>query len=279
MPRLSAGSLTTRSGSALLTTPTSHPQHAGASAAGRLAVPGTTGCSRAPAPRPAVGTAGALLCAAASTRRASCIWPFSCSRTATCRAAREPPRRLSCPRAAASRPVAVVSAAALRAPARDDTQSSAAVLGSRLVSAVGASMSFGARACGQHAAGPAACAVSDVRLAQLTQAGRATDERAVRVARRSLRSPGRRIGHALGHGRVWCPRFESEKPSRDGIPGQLEPKTPRFPDRRRRARPVDTPPTRHLATRRDPASNRDTGIFSRVELLLSQNDLQAFPRS
>jgi hypothetical protein len=43
---------------------------------------------------------------------------------------------------------------------------------------------------------------------------RATDQRAVRVARRSLRSPGRRLGHALGHGRVWCPPFESEKPSR-----------------------------------------------------------------
>jgi hypothetical protein len=146
----------------------------------------------------------------------------------------------------------------------------------------------GARASGQHAAGPAACVVSDVRRAQPTQAGKGNRRARVRVARRSLRSPGRRLGHALGPGGCGCPRFESENPSRvAGFRAKLEPKTPRFPDRRRRACPVNAPPTRasskHAGSRalrwRDPDSNRDTGIFSRVELLLSQNDLQAFPRS
>jgi hypothetical protein len=51
---------------------------------------------------------------------------------------------------------AVVSGEAHEAPAWDETQSSAAVLRSRLVSAVGASVSDGACASGQHAAGPAA---------------------------------------------------------------------------------------------------------------------------
>jgi hypothetical protein len=118
-----------------------------------------------------------------------------------------------------------------------------------------------ARATGQHAAGP----VPDVRLAQPTRAAKATDERTVRVARRSLRSPGDRLGHALGHGLVWCSQFESEKPSGDaGFRPKVEPKTPRFPDRRRRAHPVNAPPTRassnHAGSRalrwRDPDSNR-----------------------
>ena len=39
--------------------------------------------------------------------------------------------------------------------------------------------------------------------------------------RRSLRNPGRRLGHALGHGRLWCSQFESrETQSRRGIPDQ-----------------------------------------------------------
>ena len=116
-----------------------------------------------------------------------------------------------------------------QAPASDDTQTSAAVPSSRLVSEVGATCPTGLCS-GQHAAGPAARAVTDVRVA-LPHPGweRATDERAVRVARPSVRRSGRRLRHALGHGRVWCPRSESEKPSRDaGFRAKLQPKTPCF---------------------------------------------------
>jgi hypothetical protein len=57
--------------------------------------------------------------------------------------------------------------------------------------------------------------MTDVRLAQPTQAGKG-DRRASGSSCTTLpRSPGRRLGHALGHGRVWCPQFESEKPSGD----------------------------------------------------------------
>jgi len=72
-----------------------------------------------------------------------------------------------------------------------------------------------ARASGQHAG--TALELTNVRLAQPTRLGRATDERAVRVARRSLRSPGRRLGRAWGHGRAWCPQFESKKPGREAV--------------------------------------------------------------
>jgi hypothetical protein len=77
---------------------------------------------------------------------------------------------------------------------------------------------------------------------------------------------------------VWCSQFESEKPSRDaGFRAKLEPKTPRFPDRRRRARPVNAPPIRasgnHAGSRalrwRDPDSNRghhDFQSWSRISL-------------
>ena len=157
----------------------------------------------------------------------------------------------------------------------DDTQSSAAVLSSRLVSAVGASMSDGPRV---RPARRGTGGLSRVRRA-LSSAHpgweTATDERAVRVGRRSLRSPGR----PLGHGRVWCPQFESEQPSRDAGFG---PKSNRrhhaFPTGEgERAQSIPRRPE-HLETMRDPGlrdvetgtRTGDTTIFRQMLRTLEQ---------
>jgi hypothetical protein len=72
---------------------------------------------------------------------------------------------------------------------------------------------------------------------------------------------------------VWCPQFESEKPSRDaGYRPKTRTEDTTLPDRRSQARPLNAPPTRassnHAGSRalrwRDPDSNRGHHDFQTI---------------